>query len=271
MNINEFYKYLNDFSLLNEKTLDDLKKLINLYPYFNILYVLYAKNIQKYNNYELNDIIPVASMYVLSRSHFYEIIKKEIMPSTTEVEELPASTQIAQEQQFSYNKTQVNNEDIHLNEKVTIGNNKSQIIFSNEKEINLPALVEQERNDIYYANITFYQNSTLTFKFSQKNYAINTSEIFCTTIKKSKENEIDKLIKKLDDFKITPGAENVEPVLYEYHDNEEFYTETMAEIYALQGNFDKAITIYEKLILKFPEKFNYFAEKINKLKQKNKP
>jgi hypothetical protein len=35
-----------------------------------------------------------------------------------------------------------------------------------------------------------------------------------------------------------------------------------------QGKTDKAIEIYEKLIIKFPEKKSYFAEKIESLKNK---
>lgn len=48
----------------------------------------------------------------------------------------------------------------------------------------------------------------------------------------------------------------------------EVVTERIAEIYALQGLNEKAITTYEKLILKYPEKNAYFASKIQELKNK---
>ncbi len=47
-------------------------------------------------------------------------------------------------------------------------------------------------------------------------------------------------------------------------------TERMARIYEMQGLYDKAIATYEKLILKFPEKSDYFAQKIEELKKKLK-
>lgn len=50
---------------------------------------------------------------------------------------------------------------------------------------------------------------------------------------------------------------------------EDLITETLANIYAQQGNFQKAIHFYEKLSLKFPEKSRYFAALIVELKKKS--
>ena len=50
---------------------------------------------------------------------------------------------------------------------------------------------------------------------------------------------------------------------------ENFVTETMATLYLKQGKSKKAIHIYEKLCLKFPEKKAYFASQIEKVKSKH--
>lgn len=46
----------------------------------------------------------------------------------------------------------------------------------------------------------------------------------------------------------------------------ELASETLAKIYAQQGNYSKAINTYETLILKFPEKMAFFASQINQIK-----
>lgn len=52
-------------------------------------------------------------------------------------------------------------------------------------------------------------------------------------------------------------------------ESEDLVTETLAKIYALQGNTAKAIRAYEILSLKFPQKSAYFATLIQNLKKQN--
>jgi len=54
-------------------------------------------------------------------------------------------------------------------------------------------------------------------------------------------------------------------------ENKDLITETLAKVYTKQQHFDKAISVYQKLSLKYPQKSSYFANQIKLItKLKNK-
>ncbi len=63
-------------------------------------------------------------------------------------------------------------------------------------------------------------------------------------------------------------AEQEVMISAELSDDDDIATEEIAEIYLAQGLYDKAIDTYSKLILLNPEKSVYFAELIEKIKNK---
>jgi tetratricopeptide (TPR) repeat protein len=74
--------------------------------------------------------------------------------------------------------------------------------------------------------------------------------------------------------KITPKKEDLEipKSILQPKDTSHFTTETLAKIYLEQKKYDKAIQAYEILILKYPEKSVFFADRIKDiqfLKQNN--
>lgn len=68
-----------------------------------------------------------------------------------------------------------------------------------------------------------------------------------------RSTEISKPIKKVEEFVDV--------------DNEAFITETLARIYVKQKHYEKAVGIFEKLSLKYPEKNTYFAAQIKLIEQ----
>jgi hypothetical protein len=91
--------------------------------------------------------------------------------------------------------------------------------------------------------------------------------------KEAQKNLIDKIIES------NPGNIRLNPAQKFYaadnkakeslFENEDLVTETLAKIYALQGNLNKAIRAYEILSLRFPQKSAYFASLIENLKKSN--
>ena len=87
--------------------------------------------------------------------------------------------------------------------------------------------------------------------------------------KLSRKELIDKFI--LENPSISrPKAEFYNPISVAQNsiiDQENIVSETLAKIYEQQGYIEKAISIYEKLSLKYPEKSRYFAAQIERLKK----
>ena len=90
-----------------------------------------------------------------------------------------------------------------------------------------------------------------------------------TPKKLSRKELIDKFI--LENPTISrPKAEFYNPISVAQNsitDQENIVSETLAQIYEKQGYLDKAISIYEKLGLKYPEKSRYFAAQIERIKE----
>ncbi|MBT3418419.1 MAG: hypothetical protein HN427_06550 [Flavobacteriales bacterium] len=84
-------------------------------------------------------------------------------------------------------------------------------------------------------------------------------------IKENPNDLIDKFIDtkpimKAEKTKFFSPTETAKTSLIE---NDELVTETLARVYLEQQHFDKAISAYKKLSLKYPEKSSLFADQIN--------
>ena len=66
---------------------------------------------------------------------------------------------------------------------------------------------------------------------------------------------------------ITPSEKDNQDISQEsVQEKEDLASEKLIKVYIQQGYYQKAIEAYEKLSLKYPEKSDYFAEQIEKLK-----
>jgi len=94
-----------------------------------------------------------------------------------------------------------------------------------------------------------------------------------TQVEKTKQELLDEFIKKQPS--ISRGRESffsaTDASRRSVVDQENIVSETLAKVYFDQRYFEKAINIYQKLSLKYPEKSIYFAALIEKAKNELKP
>lgn len=92
-------------------------------------------------------------------------------------------------------------------------------------------------------------------------------------IKRKKPELIDEFLKK--DIKLSKPKKEVffkaiDIAKESLINNDELVTPTLAKVYLEQGHYEKAISAYNKLILKYPKKSSLFASQIELIKELNK-
>ncbi|MDR2836372.1 MAG: hypothetical protein LBV69_09340 [Bacteroidales bacterium] len=195
------------------------------------------------------------------------------------------------EKVFSDNKTD-NNINVKITENIEKLLEDQQLIEEKETEIIikeetladtiLRKISEAKSQGIENENIFIEVKNFIDNKINN-NFHIETDENIKSPIRNQQltEIEIDKEDRKnkeriIDDFiiaepKIIPNKNFTPQNKIQDFDNqfntENLFSEKLAEIYVKQKHFDKALDIYEKLNLKFPEKSVYFAVKIKKIEE----
>ena len=124
-------------------------------------------------------------------------------------------------------------------------------VFENPNELpnNLFGLENNSEKRIENALDTEGSDSIKNFQLDIKNDHLETADSAETGELKKKKKK--KVMHEL-------AARSIEK------DNE-LASETLADLHAFQGNVDKAVEMYRRLALAFPEKSDYFATKIKKL------
>lgn len=225
--------FINNLLQLNDEEFNGqvlyiLKRTIEKYPFFSLPYYYYAK-CAKLLSQNPNECLSLASTYSPDRARLKEFMETNVAFQFT-AEESP--------------KTDMDkiNERIEQLKKI-YGTTPSQ------KEKDLTPDIIKEIDSYAEPNLSEAPTKEeLIERFLQvENPKVNKLGNNKDIEQESEDISINDVVKK--------SAE----------DEFEIVTETMAQIYLKQGHKDKAIKIYNKLILANPEKSSYFAAQIQKI------
>ena len=269
MNKDQFISYLTNPSKLNPSTLEELDTLIRDFPYFQSARILYALNLFKENNIRYDAELKTTAIYAGNRNilkkHINRVEKAKTEPAVKPELETPPVQETKVTETAAPDKTKKGESIKPSIEYETPGENTSgEQETSGEKSTKEDTIVQLKK-------IIERRIREIEEEKKQKGEEKTTKPLS----KKSKLNLIDEFIHNQPSISRTKGKfyDPVDKARESIVEQEDIVSETLATIYMDQGYYDKAINMYEKLILKIPEKSSYFAaliEKANKaLKNKN--
>ncbi len=254
MNREQFIELLAHPETLTGDTVQELTELVQTFPYFQSARILLTINLFKEQNIRYNSELKVTAIYAGSRNilkkHIDRAGKERVLISfekekqekeTTTAEKTPAPETPMPEETATPSSAETKTEaENNHREKTTEEDTISQLKKIIENRIRE---IEEEKKE---------QKSGKKKRTKPD--------------KKKKFEIIDEFIAKEPTIS-RPKAKFYDPVesaKQSVVDQEEIISETLAKIYFDQGYFEKAIQMYEKLILKNPEKSSYFAALIEK-------
>jgi hypothetical protein len=249
----EFIEYLTYPKTLGDSSLTSINKVVDKFPYFQTAHMLLAKNLYNQNNIHYNEQLKIAAIYATDRTALYNLIYDNFnAPKFTS-----ASLTINENKAFSSNETPKNEEKKTTEKQAENKREEKSLLLNQKVEYTSSTPAEQLFSD-------WLAGEQKSNKLIEPTTSIENSD------KKHLQSKdlIDLFIKtepKIIPSKIefySPGVKAKESL----KEHDDFVSETLAKIYAKQANIPKAIHVYEKLCLKYPEKSTYFAEQIKKLK-----
>lgn len=266
-----FEVQLSDVALLQ----DEIEK----YPYFSTLRTLLLFGLKEYDHSSYQEELKKTSIYCPSRVALYHYLQKEKQESTEIIsEEIPEEVSIeSKEKILEEVETPIISIETETNSELELNEDETSLgeISIEETVLEVEEIVETaETEEKPLQEVKEVQNTAFTFSewlnLPKKAETISTEKNAEETTSTPTEREIkfqliDEFIEKAP--KITPPSkDNLTHILVEKPFNSDEYsdlmTETLAQIYTEQKKYDKAIRAYKILILKYPEKEEFFAEKI---------
>ena len=262
MNIQKILNIIQTNVCADNEEVNIVQKIVDQYPYSQILHTLIAKHHYDTKSAETKTYLQRAAIYATDR-----MVLKKIIESTP----TPPPPPSAAPQETSTPTPHTASPDI-----------------------------EQLRKDIFI-HLEELQESKKSFDFENDNYTIEKVEVLPKVKKKSKpkvaspkkkkskpkvstskkeviqlsQKEQIALIEKFIQLSPIITKNRIKSILDEQQEDlsindvkieESFASENLAQILIKQGNKEKAIDVYKKLIWKSPQKKAYFATQIEKLK-----
>ena len=254
--------YMEEPALLNEKTLAELREILDEFPYFQTAHLLYIRNLQNENNFRFANQLKISAIHATDRTVLYHLLNP-IQKNRKDTRSL----------EIDISTKGKDGSLIELQEDVPVINESqllSPFIKIMSQEEGQHDLLSFETGESAYRleGEDFESGKPLAELVKEINNAAEKNKSILDT--EPKEDLIDRFIKENPTFSVhgsNTQENSYNPIDLDDNSNEndEFITETLARIYMKQGLYQKAINAFQRLSLKYPEKSVYFARQIEEV------
>jgi hypothetical protein len=291
MNRNDFLHMIENSGPSDRTAIGEVNELINIFPYFQSAYLLLLKGLQNTADVKFENQLRVSAMRIADREVLYYLLKKETVAQEVREAEEPQNVNISVENPDSQQTVidSAKNSDDFINEiekesfwgNSEVGQEDQRVIISDDivdEESNASIIFIDDESDsvdekVIYMDPGFSvpEPAELLELETEEKTSVAPEPVLETVSQKQLQSElIDRFI--ITNPRIEPRREKSDAPIVDIstpfvEEKGVFVSETLARIYVNQGYYSRAIDIYEKLSLKFPEKSSYFASQIEKVKE----
>ena len=264
MTRDQILKCIDDPSILKERTLGELREILDEFPYFQTAHLLYIRNLQTENNFRYSTQLKITAVQATDRTILYHLLNSDHSKSDVDTGnslEMNVSATVGEIPmiELSDHSTEQSEQPREmLNPVINRVDIPGLDLLNFELSENLYSLENTEDEKEKSLSDSIKEINQVSSKKPKRNKADQKDELISRFIKDNPPFTIRQLENSEIEGRISPQSDN-------FGEKDEFITETLARIYMNQGLYQKAINAFEKLSLKYPEKSAYFARQIEEV------
>ncbi|NHM00794.1 tetratricopeptide repeat protein [Flavobacterium difficile] len=272
MNTNDYINLLNNSKAINDKQTLVLETIVQEFPFYQSARALYLKGLYNQESFRYNYELKKTAAHTTDRSVLFDFITSD-------------DFKVFQQEVYDKYQTEIQNiivSDFELVQEEALDIDLSTIskpnatirteFVANESLISQNERVESELQ--IGKPLQFEKNETHSFsewlQLAKITPIVRQEEEKKPKISSELEKKFDLIEKFIELNPKIPQAKDTTSVPANIAKSNEMpssiMTETLAQIYLEQKKYTKAIQAYEILILKYPEKSSFFADRIKNIK-----
>lgn len=267
MNLTDYTYLLNKPEAINEKHAQTLDNVLSSFPYFQSARVLKLKHLYNQDSFQYNYALKISAAYTTDRSILFDFITSDSFVSVQKglyekkLEELMNMSVIGMEEvKVEYTPVTIDPLEQSILTSIKEAGGSEEQKAEEKLSIGKPLEFSKDEKHSFQEWLQLSRLKPIIREEPAKNITPADDD------KKKKLELIDKFIEN--NPKIPPIAKDavtpaIEPIS---EDTSSLMTETLARVYLEQKKYSKAIQAYEILILKYPEKSSFFANRISDIK-----